>query len=88
MAKPEILAYIYVGVSQLGLESISTSSSVCSSLSLGDKPSLPLYVDDSYNRVMVVYNSLTTLPTILAQDLSHSQQHLSSLIWLITAPNI
>jgi hypothetical protein len=41
-AKSEMLAYIHVGVSQHGLESISTLSFVCSDLSPIDRPSLPL----------------------------------------------
>jgi hypothetical protein len=36
--KPEILAYIHIGVSRPSLESISTPSFVCSTLSPGDKP--------------------------------------------------
>jgi hypothetical protein len=42
LAKPEILAYIHVGVSQPRLESISTPSFVCLGLSPSDRPSLPL----------------------------------------------
>jgi hypothetical protein len=44
--KPEMFAYIHVGVSQPGLESISTPSIVCSDSPPGDGASLPLYVDE------------------------------------------
>jgi hypothetical protein len=57
--KFEMLVYIHVGVSQPGLESISTPSSIYSDLSPSDGLSLPLYVDDGYSRVVVVYNFLT-----------------------------
>jgi hypothetical protein len=56
-----MLAYIHVGVSQPGLESISTPSSICSDSSPGVGSSLPLYVDEGYNRATTIYNVLTEL---------------------------
>jgi hypothetical protein len=56
-----MLAYLHVGVSQHGLESISTPFSVCSDSSPGDVLSLPINVNEGYSRVTTVYNILTTL---------------------------
>jgi hypothetical protein len=82
---------VHVGVSQPGLESISTPSSVCSGLSPGDRSMLPLcrcWLQRCRDCLQSSRQHSDRVTTSLAQDLAYSnlQQHLSTLSWLITVP--